>query len=250
MTSDRYGGFAERYDLFFVKFDEHDSAVIEFYRRLFEQNRVRTVLDCACGTGRDLFMFRSLGLDAYGSDISDAMLAQARKNLAAQGMKVPILKADYRELPRHFRRKFDAVVCLSTAIGELPDETEALRAFMSMRRVLREGGLLILTQGTSDRQWREKPRFIPAINNREFSRIFVIDYQEKGARYNILDVFHSEQATDFKVWSIEYLQILLRDDMERLLRESGFSKVDFYGTYGFEPYIKETSNRLIAVATK
>lgn len=84
----------------------------------------------------------------------------------------------------------------------------------------------------------------------EFSRVFVIDYSGRGARYNVLDIFHGEEGRDFKVWSIDYGQILLRDAQERLLTAAGFSAVEFYGSYHFEPYDKEASSRLITVARK
>jgi hypothetical protein len=132
----------------------------------------------------------------------------------------------------------------------MPDETNVILAFKSMSGVLRKGGVLILTQGTTDKQWKQKPRFILAVNTKEFSRIFVIDYFERGARYDILDIFHSDETTDFKVWSIDFPHVLLRDDLDRLLKASGFSQIDFFGTYHFEPYNKAESDQLIAVATK
>ena len=248
MTHDLYKGFADHYDLFFSRFGEHDPVVVEFFRQLFAGNQVRSVLDCACGTGHDLVLFHSLGCEVFGSDVSESMLAQAHKNLAERGVKVPLQKADYRELPQHFARQFDAVVCLSSSILHMPNESEVLRAFRSMRDVLRDDGILVLTQGTTDKQWAEKPRFILAVNTKEFSRLFVMDYLDQGARYHILDIFHSEQALDFKVWSVDYPQILLKDDQQRLLKASGFGTVDFYGTYRFDSCDKETSDRLIAVA--
>jgi glycine/sarcosine N-methyltransferase len=250
MTSDLYEGFAERYDLFFGRFGEHDSVVIEFFRKLFAENRVRSVLDCACGTGQDIPLFHSLGCEVFGSDISESMLAQARKNLTECSVKMSLQKVDYRELSQHFDRQFDAVVCLATSILHMPNEVEVLRAFRSMREVLREGGILVLTQGTTDKKWKEKPRFILAVNRKDFSRLFVIDYLDRGARYNVLDIFHSEECSDFKVWSTDYPLILLKDDQERLLKASGFGEVDFYGTYRFGPYDRETSDLLIAVAHK
>jgi len=248
VTSDLYEGFAERYDLFFAKFGEHDPVVVEFFSKLFAENEVRKVLDCACGTGNDLHLFHSLGCEVIGSDISDSMLAQARKNLSECGLEIPLRKADYRELRRHFDGQFDAVVCLSTSILHMPNETEVLRALKSMHEVLREGGILVLSQGTTDKMWKEKPRFILAVNRKDFSRLFVIDYFDQRARYNVLDIFHSEEPGDFKVWSTEYPYVLLRDDQERLLKASAFGEVDFHGSYHFDPYDKKTSNLLIAVA--
>jgi hypothetical protein len=110
--------------------------------------------------------------------------------------------------------------------------------------------LLVLTQGTTDRQWREKPRFIPAIDTSDFTRVFVIDYLDQGAQYNILDIIHSEKTRDFQVWSVEYPHMLLKDDHDRLLKKAGFENVNAYGTYRFDPYDKETSHRLIIVARR
>jgi hypothetical protein len=119
-----------------------------------------------------------------------------------------------------------------------------------MRGVLREAGILVLTQGTTDRQWKERTRFVLAANTREFSRLFVIDYEGMGARYNILDIFPGRGPEALKVWSVEYPRILLRDDQERSLRAAGFAAVDFYGSFGFEPYDKEKSRRLVTVAQR
>src|SRR5450759_2064649 len=131
-----------------------------------------------------MILLQSLGYDVAGSDVSSAMIAQARKNIFLRDIKIPLIEADYRELPEHYAKSFDAVICLSSAIDEMPNEAEAIRALGSMFRVLNPGGILLLTQGTTDKQWSSKSRFIPMINTRDFSRICVIDYLEKGARYN------------------------------------------------------------------
>jgi ubiquinone/menaquinone biosynthesis C-methylase UbiE len=248
MTWDPYAGFAERYDLFHGEFGQHNPAEAGFFAELFTRHQVRAVLDCACGTGRHLHLFHSLGYQVMGSDLSSSMLAQARVNLARLGLAIPLSQADYRELPQHYDRTFEAVVCLSSSILHMPDDEQALRALRSMRDVLRPRGILVLTQGTTDRQWREKPRFLVATNTPDFTRLFVIDYEGQGARYNILDLYHSEERNGLQTWSVTYPRILLRDDQERLLIAAGFARVDFYGSFEFEPYDKEASRHLIAVA--
>ena len=248
MTRDPYAGFAERYDLFHGEFGQHNPTEVGFFAELFARHQVETVLDCACGTGRHLHLFHSLGYQVTGSDLSPSMLEQARVNLAGLGLGIPLSQADYRELPQHYDRTFDAVVCLSSSILHMPDDEQALRALRSMRDVLRPSGILVLTQGTTDRQWREKPRFLVATNTPDFTRLFVIDYEGVGARYNILDLYHTEERNELQTWSVTYPRILLRDDQERLLIAAGFARVDFYGSFEFEPYDKETSRQLIAVA--
>jgi hypothetical protein len=155
---------------------------------------------------------------------------------------------DYRHLPEHIPQPFDAVLCLSSSLLHMPTEDEALRALRSMRGVLRDRGMLVLTQGTTDKQWAAKPRFLLAVNEPEFSRLFVIDYEGQGARYHLLDLSHGPEARGLEVWSVHYPRVYLRDDQERLLGIAGFRRVEFYGSYAFDVYDVEASDRLISVA--
>ena len=250
MTDDIYAGIADRYDLLGGRSGEHEVSKRAFFQRLFREQSIRRVLDCACCTGRDLVLLNSLGPEVVGSDISPTMLGQARANLAAQELDIELAQADYRELPQRYAEPFDAVICLSSSLLHMPDEAEAQRALRSMREVLRERGILVLTQGTTDRQWAARPRFIPVVNTPEFSRLFVIDYHEPGATYHILDLFHTHERAEFKSWSCTYAHIWLRDDYDRLLAGAGFSEVRCYGSWSFEPYDKQASNRLIVVGKR
>lgn len=250
MPEDLYEDFASRYDLFYERFDEVGHTVAAFFTTLVDRHQVRSVLDCACGTGRHLPLFHSLGLEVVGSDVSAAMLAQAQINLGILSLEIPLHRLDYRCLPEQFDRQFDAVTCLSGSLLHMPDEKEVLRALGSMRDVLREGGLLVLAQGTTDKQWKRKPRFLLAVGSPAFSRVFVIDYLGEGARYNILDIFRSDDHGGLEVWSVDYPRVYLRDDQERLLRAAGFRSVSFYGDYCFAPYDTTASDQLITVAEK
>lgn len=246
MNTDLYQGFAQRYDLSPSSLDENDPLLVEFFRQVFSKNSVRNILDCACGTGRHLLLFHKLGCEVWGSDVSGAMLGQARKNLTRYDIDAHLQQADYRNLPEHFQRSFDAIACLGS-IGYMSDEKQFLRAFRSMHAPLREDGILVLTTIPTDKQWKEQPRFKLVANTPNVTRLFVMDYLERTVRYHILDIFHNQEADPLKVWSAE-LTVLLRDEQERLLKSAGFQKVDFYGAFDFSDYDKVKSDRLIAIA--
>lgn len=125
-----------------------------------------------------------------------------------------------------------------------------IHGLRSMYAVLRKDGLLILTQGMTDKLWRDRPRFILEVNNSDISRLFVIDYLNHGACFNVLDIFHSSDKSSLEVWSMEQPNILFGDDYNRLLREADFREVDLFGSYHFEPYDKKSSDRLIVAARK
>jgi glycine/sarcosine N-methyltransferase len=243
MTPDPYEGFAARYD--WMKGEE--PARRAFFEQIFAEHGVTTVLDCACGTGRDLLMFHATGLEVSGSDLSDAMLAQARENLG--GVDIPLRKADYRQLPEHYDGEFDAVVCLSNSINEPLEDAETLHALQSMKAVLRNGGILVFDQGQTDASMRDPPRFAPVVNNRDFTRFFVIDYAGEIQTVHIFDFLHTEEETGFHQASVQ-IRIRLLDGWRRILRAAGFSRFDFFGDWHGTPYSKETSRRLIAVAHK
>jgi len=131
----------------------------------------------------------------------------------------------------------------------MPDEAQFLQAFRSMHAVLREGGILVMTTIPTDKQWKEKPRFSLTVNTPDITRLFVMDYFERTVGYHILDIFHSQEANELKVWSAE-LTVLLRDEQERLLKAAGFQNVNFCGTFDFSPYDEANSDRLVTVAYK
>lgn len=247
-VTDLYDGFAERYDLIPDSLGNYSPVMEEFFRRVFAEHNVRSILDCACGTGRHLMLFYDLGYQVWGSDISKAMLTQAQENFSHQGYDIPLLLADYRDLPQNFQRNFDAITCLGS-IGYMTDNDEFLRAFKSMYTVLRTGGTLILTTMLTDKSWDEKPRFKLGNNTADVSRLFVMDYYKHKVGYSILDIFHSQKVKELKVWNAE-LSVLLQDDQEMLLKASGFRKVNFYGAFDFSPYDKKNSDLLITVANK
>ena len=245
MTDDPFKSFAEHYDAF----GRDDPALLEFFRCLVEKYDLKSVLDCACGTGDDIILLHSLGLDVTGSDISSAMLQMAQKKLSAHNMDTPLVRVDFRYLHENFNREFDAVFCMSTSLPQLREEQEIIKALNSMRSIIRPAGILVLSQGMSDRQYNFRHRFIPVINTPEFSRIMVIDYFEYEWEVHVLDVIHTQENCDFKSSRFRY-RTMLCDDYEKLLGEAGFSSLDFLGNPQFDPYDKNTSGQLIVIAEK
>lgn len=242
---DTYEGFAERYDWMVSE----DPARREFFRRLFADHGVKKVLDCACGTGHDPIMLHSIGCEVSASDLSESMLGQARKNLSAAGVDVPLIRADFRLLPDCFDVRFDAVVCLTNSINEVLTDEDTLRALRSMNSVLRDGGILVFDQGQTDATMEDPPGFDVAVNDRDRTRFFVLEYLGDTMRVNIFDFIHTETTSDFKRSEV-HVRIRLRDSWARILRDAGFSSVKFLENWDGTPYSKATSRRLIAVATK
>ena len=71
-----------------------------------------TVLDAACGTGRVTALLRAKGFRPTGYDISEAMIAVARRRLTSLGYpEVPLAAGDAGDLP-YPGQSFDAATCV------------------------------------------------------------------------------------------------------------------------------------------
>jgi len=90
------------------------------------------VLDVACGAGRHMNAVRARGARAWGADLSEALLADARRF-------GPVARADMRRLP-FLASAFDGILNMFTSFGyfECPEDDE--RALGEIARVLRPGG--------------------------------------------------------------------------------------------------------------
>jgi ubiquinone/menaquinone biosynthesis C-methylase UbiE len=97
-----------------------------------------SVLDVACGTGTLLEMARKKGLDCYGIDLSEGMLAQAKGKIP----DVELRQASYYEIP-YPEESFDYVVATNALSGDFID---ARKVLSEMIRVCRSGGWIYIAE--------------------------------------------------------------------------------------------------------
>jgi len=113
------------------------------------------LLDAGCGDGRYLAALRSLGHvppRVAGTDIADSILATAASATEAAGVPAELVRANLEELPFE-GETFDVILC-TQVIEHLLDPIQALR---ELRRVLRTGGVLLIT---TDHRGNRVSRFL------------------------------------------------------------------------------------------
>jgi ubiquinone/menaquinone biosynthesis C-methylase UbiE len=123
-----YGRLARYYDVFFSS-----SPILGRAReRTLEGLTSGCVLDVACGTGSLLAMAHARGLQCYGVDLSQGMLARARRKVPHAELRI----GDFENLS-YPDSEFDYVVC-TNAIGSV--KVNPRRVISAMLRVCRHGG--------------------------------------------------------------------------------------------------------------
>ncbi len=248
MTNDLYQSFAYDYNRFDTS-DQISGNEYDFFERLFALYHVESVLDCACGTGHHLFAFHQMDKKVAGSDLSLSMLDVARRYLSGKDLEIGLKQCDFRSLEQAFDERFHTVVCLSTSLPHLHTDEDLIRALTSMRNRLLPKGILVLTQGTTDRNLLEVPPIEVVVNQPDFTRVFVKEATEDFLDIHILDIFHTFARQEHRQYDMRY-RLLLEDDYRRLLLAAGFSRVSFLGDYEMTPYSKTESTRMIVVAER
>ena len=108
----------------------------------FLRNTIKTnglVLDLACGTGRHSIALSKEGYGMVGLDLSPNLLRIAKN----RNSSVQLVRGDMRFLP--FRpRAFSTAVSMDTSFGYLPFEKDDMQSLDEVRKMLDQGGLLIV----------------------------------------------------------------------------------------------------------
>ncbi len=243
---DEYKVLAGIYDILNPKEEVFEQK--EFFESLVKQYSVTRVLDCACGTGWHLSMLHDMGLTAFGSDISPEMLAMAKLNL--EGKYVPLKEGDFRKLDYVWADQYEMVLCLTTSLPHMLTDEDVVTALNSMYGRVKDGGVLVISNGITDALLDTKPKFIPARINQNDAFYFICEYEaEKTMTFNILYVQKTEAGFDQTFTSTTY-NAMRKSVLARAFAQTQFKNVSYYGNYDKSEYSEQTSTKLIVVAEK
>jgi len=224
-----------------------------FFRRVFDERAVKSVLDCACGTGRHAIEFAQWGHEASACDISGEMLRLAERNASGQGATVDFFEASLIDIAEKAHGKtFDAVVCMGNSLPHLLTQHDLDRAIRSMKRVLAPGGVFIAQIRNYQRILRENLRFMPPTS---------AEFEGKECMFfRMLDI-HGTRHIDFHIirfqcesgkWTHKIqttrLRPMMKRHMDAAFKRAGFQQIDYYSDYLFTPFTSAGTLDLISVA--
>ncbi|MER7667238.1 class I SAM-dependent methyltransferase [Kitasatospora sp. NPDC096128] len=186
-----YDDFAEDYHLLYPDWDAalaRQGAALDALIRDRLGAGPAEVLDCACGIGTQAIGLAALGHRVTGTDLSPVSAARAVAEAAARGLRLPTAAADMRELPFPDGR-FDVVVCADNALPHLLMAEDVRAALGEMRRVLRPGGLMLLSTRPYDELRRDRPASTPPQTTESDGRRSVVfqlwQWHADGERYDL-----------------------------------------------------------------
>lgn len=249
MSDDQFDVLADAYDAM-IDWEKRLAREGEFFRGLFDQLGVRTVLDAACGTGRHAAMFASWGLQVQGADLSAAMIDHCRKlHAGVQGLE--FVQRSFLDAPPI---EFDAVVCLGNSLALLPSMTQVQEAMAGMLAGVRSGGALVvqvvnlLSREEGPVRWDKCLR--TALPNCRDALILKGTHRASGRGYvDFALVDLSDPTLKLQTQSPSFLELHALE-LSRIAKGCGCRSVETYGGYDRRPFDAASSADLICLCHK
>ena len=133
--------YSQYYDLFYS--DKDYEGEVDYVNKLIKENsnKVKTLLDMGCGTGRHAELFCNKGYKVHGIDLSEDMLKIAENRRKDKKDRLSFSHSNIQEL--NLDKKFDAVVSLFHVMSYQNSNNELIKAFEVARDHLKDGGIFI-----------------------------------------------------------------------------------------------------------
>lgn len=218
------------------------------------------VLEMGCGTGRILIPIARCGIEICGLDMSDDMLRQLRKSLSHEPQvvqdRVRILHGDIRaaRAPGEF-----ALVTAPFRVTQHLLTREDQKAWLrNVRRHLRPGGELVFDVFNPDFAHMTGPRDRLELERPAAGNAVLRRYSEFLARFDtqVLEItltWAIEDKSGQRIYERKAqfeMRWYTRPELENLLELEGFEVLDFWGSFGREPFGAGSTEQVVRAKLK
>lgn len=222
-----------------------------FFRELFAESNVQTVLDAACGTGHHVEMFHSWGLVVEGADFSQGMIERCRARLGESDRLHWVVRSF--EQPVSPACSFDAVVCVGNSLSLAPDKNTVRLAVRTMVDSLRPGGVCVIqvlnvwAMSDGPTVWQKTLRL--SVDGKDHILLKGIHRAGDGAWVEVVDLELGPNG--LTKWSESTSLVgISPDDICLPAKSAGAVRIEAFGNYRREPYDRQASQDLIVVCRK
>lgn len=216
---------------------------------ILRQYGVRSVLDCACGTGIQSIGLAQMGYQVFASDISKGMLERLQEKARAKQLSIETKRADFRNLKPWEGTKFDAVICCGNSLTLVPHVEDILRSLKSMLRVLKTpGGIGIIGLHNYPRLKQEGKflfvRKVVVTNNQPELVLDVRIFEADRVQITHMFIRHGPRGWRLKTYTKSYI-CLSADELRDIMVRAGFRNVKLFDMFGQREF--EDDEWLLAV---
>ena len=237
MTNEMIPGFydalADRYHLLFDNWEraiERQGGILGPLLASHSSPLPLKILDCACGIGTQSIGFAAMGHQVVGSDLSQAAVERARREARSRSLDISYYISDMTSLREIPQTGFDVAVALDNALPHL-SEAQLAQAATTIAAKLKPGGLFMASIRDYDQLILEKPPMQPpAFYGARGSRRIVHQVWDwsDNTRYTLHLYITTESSSGWEAHHfVSAYRCLLREDLSDVLKNSGFSDIQW-----------------------
>lgn len=244
LENDRYASFiAQHYDQM-VDWNKRFAYEFPALLSLFKKKKVQSVLDLGVWSGEySIGLTKKSGLNIVGLDHNSMMIsiAEAKRKKLPEGVgkRLRFLLSDFSNIGQDVGEKFDAVISMGNAFPYIPESADNL--LNGIKNVLREkGGIFVIQLLNFEKILKQKNRLISFIIQdctiHTGNQHLFMEFFDKGKDNTLLHhlVLFDYDGTSwiYKGLTTVTVNLLLKKEMEKLLRKHGFKNISFSGNVG------------------
>ncbi|MFM1655748.1 class I SAM-dependent methyltransferase [Brevibacillus sp. B_LB10_24] len=233
--------FGEDYLLVYKHRNQHEAD--RFVQRVIEWLELPSgsrILDLCCGAGRHALGLANAGYRVTGVDLSSVLLQKAKE--ADSSGCVRWVEADMRALPQDgtLTNSFDAVVNLFTSFGYFETDREQLDVLKQIWMALKPGGRFVLDVLNAG---YVQDHLVP-FSQRKENGVVISESRVIQNGFVIKEIKVEEGGSRPRFYT-ERVKLYSPQDMENMLKETGFLLDVMSGSYDGEAYDERRSPRMI-----
>lgn len=247
-----------------------------FFRRLFEEYGVETLVDVGAGSARHAIMFRSWGLEVVAVDPSEEMLELAHENAGRLGSDVRIVQGGFGDVAGIAGVPVDAITCTGNALPHVRSIRGLHDALHDFAAALKPGGVLVLHYLNHARLLDKRIRTMTPVfrettaGDKFFLRLLDYTAEGDGVLFDFVTLVRDagvrETAHSIESWpktleadpgggwtvrsrrSLHFAMPLplIEGELER----AGFSEIRAFGNHEGKPLDLDEDESMIVVATR
>lgn len=199
------------------------------WKSLLADKAIQTFLDVSIGTGGMTLPLQELGIEVYGSDLSDSMLERCRKKALKKQKPLELRCCDFRDLSVWGGKQFDCVASTGNSLAYVSND-DILKVLEEMDAHVRHGGYICFDSRNWEKIQQEKQRFYlynPFFHGEDrINLVQVWDHNPDGTiTFNLLYTFERDNRIFQKEIFVEQYHPFRLELVERKLRKMGYGSL-------------------------
>ncbi len=236
------------------------SAISRYYNYIFPLNSLHlnfisnslppgsAILEVGSATGNLTRALAEKGYRVVGIDLEKNMVKRAEEENLFPGLKY--YQMDMLKIDEAFKRdEFCGIVCLGNTLVHLPSREKVGCFLGKAKKNLAPKGLIFIQIVNYDRVLKKKIKQLPEIENEKIK--FQRFYEFSPSKSHVLFKTRLLVKDENKMYEQKVkLLALKKEELDYLLKQAGFSQIEFFGDFKMNPHNEESPATVVRATSE